>query len=163
MKNFTVKDLVTQVTISAIYVTLVLAFYFMSFEAIQFRIAEILLVLVFFNKKHTIGLVFGTFIANYIGAFGIVDAFYGAAATLIVCILLFSFKKYWIVSLLIFPALMNGLIISLEISIIYQIFNEYWINFLWIFLGEFIVLAVLGIPFKLTIDRLPHVKEIFTA
>lgn len=58
-RNFDLKDIVIQMTISAIYVVLVFVFYFMSFEAIQFRIAEILLVLVFFNKKHTIGIVFG--------------------------------------------------------------------------------------------------------
>src|SRR5690606_8943919 len=153
MKNFTVKDLVTQVTISAIYVTLVLAFYFMSFEAIQFRIAEILLVLVFFNKKHTIGLVFGTFIANWIGIFGIIDAIFGSIATLITCLLLIQFKKYWIPAIIIIPSLINGIIISLEIAVLYDLWNEYFINFFWIALGELTVLTVLGIPLKLFLDK----------
>ncbi len=152
-KFLSLKDIVLEVTIAAIYVVLVLAFYFMSFEVIQFRIAEILLVLVFFNKKHTIGLVFGTFLANWIGAFGIIDAFYGSFATLITCILLIMFKKHWYIALIIVPGLINGLVISFEISYLYQIFDQYWLNFLWIFIGEFAVVTLIGIPFKLSLEK----------
>ncbi len=152
-KDFSIRDLAIQVTIAAIYVVVVLAFYFMSFEVIQFRIAEILLVLVFFNKKHTIGLVVGTFIANWIGIFGIIDAIYGSIATLITCLLLIQFKKYWIPAIIIIPAVINGLIISLEIAVLYDLWHEFFVNFLWIGLGELTVLVVLGIPFKLLLDK----------
>src|SRR5690554_5700808 len=99
-KPFTLKDFGIEVTIAALYVVLVVAFYFMSFQAIQLRIAEILLVLVLFNKKHTIGIVFGTFIANWIGEFKIVDAFFGSFASLIVCLLLILLKKFWHIMLI---------------------------------------------------------------
>lgn len=152
-KDFSIRDLIIQVTIAAIYVVLVLAFYFMSFEVIQFRIAEILLVLVFFNKKHTIGLVLGTFIANWIGIFGIIDAIYGSIATLITCLLLIQFKKNWIPALILIPAIINGVIISLEIAVLYDLWHEFLVNFLWISLGELTVLTLLGIPFKLFLDK----------
>jgi len=161
-KGLDLKDIVIQMTISAIYVVLVFVFYFMSFEAIQFRIAEILLVLVFFNKKHTIGLVFGTFLANYFGAFGLIDALYGAFATLITCILLYTFRKQWLFALLLFPALINGLIISFEISFHFDTFQAYWFNFLTIALGELVVVALIGIPFKLTLDKTPILHEYLT-
>lgn len=152
-KFLSLKDIVLEVTIAAIYVVLVLAFYFMSFEVIQFRIAEVLLVLVFFNKKHTIGLVFGTFLANWIGAFGIIDAFYGSIATLLTCLSLILLKKYSKIALVLVPGLINGLIISFEISYLYHIFDQYWYNFIFIFLGEFVVLLVLGLPFKMTLEK----------
>lgn len=152
--KFTIKDLITEVTIAAIYVVLVLAFYFMSFEAIQFRIAEIMLVLVFFNKKHTIGIVTGTFIANWIGIFGIVDALFGASATLLVCIFLVIFKKHWIPALIIFPALFNGIIVSIEISLLAEVWDIFLANVLWISLGELVVMVILGIPFKLLIEKM---------
>ncbi|WP_025724772.1 QueT transporter family protein [Acholeplasma granularum] len=154
MKNsLTLRDLVIQVTIAAIYVVLVFVFYFMSFEAIQFRVAEILLVLVFFNKKHTIGIVFGTFLANYFGAFGLIDALYGSLATLITCILLYTFRKQWLLALLLIPGIINGFVISFEISYHFDTFNVYWFNFLTILLGELVVVALFGIPFKLSLDK----------
>ena len=154
MNKFTIKDLIVEVTIAAIYVVLVLAFYFMSFEAIQFRIAEILLVLVFFNKKHTIGLVTGTFIANWIGVFGIVDALFGASATLIVCLLLIIFQKYPKLSLAVIPALVNGIIVSLEICLLGESWTLFLPNLAWIALGEAVVMIILGIPFKSLIEKM---------
>ncbi|MBG0762096.1 QueT transporter family protein [Acholeplasma laidlawii] len=161
-KGLDLKDIVIQMTISAIYVVLVFVFYFMSFEAIQFRIAEILLVLVFFNKKHTIGLVFGTFLANYFGAFGLIDALYGSLATLLVCIFLYTFRKQWVLALLIFPALFNGLVIAFEISYHFDTFNVYWFNFGTIALGELIVVALLGIPFMLSLKKTDVLMEYLT-
>ena len=137
-------------------------FYFISFEAIQFRIAEILLVLVFFNKKHTIGLVFGTFLANYFGAFGLIDALYGSLATLLVCVFLYTFRKQWVLALLIFPALFNGLVISFEISYHFDTFSVYWFNFSTIAIGEFIVVLLLGIPFMMSLKKTDVLVEYLT-
>lgn len=161
-KGLDLRDIVIQMTIATIYVVLVFVFYFMSFEAIQFRVAEILLVLVFFNKKHTIGLVFGTFLANYFGAFGLIDALYGSLATLIVALLLYASKKYWLIALLMFPALINGLIISFQISFHFDTFQVFWINFLWIAFGEFVVVMLLGIPLKLAIDQNKLIQSYIT-
>lgn len=160
MNKITLKDITTEVLIAAIYVIFVFLFYFLSFEAIQFRIAEIMLILVFYNKKHLLGLITGTFIANWLGIFGIVDALFGTAATLIVLILLILFKKRWIISLILIPPLINGLIISLEIAIIYDLWNEYLINFSLIFLGEFLVLLLIGIPLKIFIDKSTDFKRL---
>lgn len=160
MNKITLKDITTEVLIATIYVIFVFLFYFLSFEAIQFRIAEIMLILVFYNKKHLLGLITGTFIANWLGVFGIVDALFGTAATLIVLILLILFKKRWIISLILIPPLINGLIISLEIAIIYDLWNEYLINFSLIFLGEFLVLLLIGIPLKLFIDKSTDFKRL---
>lgn len=160
MNKITLKDITTEVLIAAIYVIFVFLFYFLSFEAIQFRIAEIMLILVFYNKKHLLGLITGTFIANWLGVFGIVDALFGTAATLIVLILLILFKKRWIISLILIPPLINGLIISLEIAIIYDLWHEYLINFSLIFLGEFLVLLLIGIPLKLFIDKSTDFKRL---
>ena len=64
MNKMYLKDLIFQALIGAIYVVLVLVLIPISFGQVQFRIAEALLVLVFFNKKNMIGLLLGTFVAN---------------------------------------------------------------------------------------------------
>ncbi|MDY0115275.1 MAG: QueT transporter family protein, partial [Acholeplasmatales bacterium] len=60
--NFTIKDLIKQALIAAIYLVLVIIFWEFSFKEIQFRIAEILLILIFFDKKSIIGLTLGVII-----------------------------------------------------------------------------------------------------
>ena len=49
--NFTIKDLIKQALIAAIYLVLVIIFWEFSFKEIQFRIAEILLILIFLIKN----------------------------------------------------------------------------------------------------------------
>jgi len=154
MNKFTIKDLIVEVTIAAIYVCLVLAFYFMSFDAIQFRIAEALLVLVFLNKKHTIGIVTGTFLANWMGSIGIVDALFGSLATLIVCLLLMPFKRRPHIGLAIIPALINGVVVSFELALLYDLWDQFLINMGWVALGEAVVMIVIGIPLLMTIKKM---------
>ncbi|MFA5692570.1 MAG: QueT transporter family protein [Acholeplasmataceae bacterium] len=158
--KITLKELTTEVIIAAIYVILVFTFYFLSFEAIQFRIAEILLILVFYHKRHLLGLLIGTFIANYLGVFGIIDALFGTLATLITLGLLIVLKRQWLIALLIIPPLINGLVISFEISLIYSIWNEYFINFILVFLGEFLVMLLFAVPVKYFIDKSPYLLEL---
>ena len=64
LQNFTIKDLLRQAIIASLYVVLVLIFHFVSFDAIQFRVAELLLILVFFDKKSVVGLTIGVVISN---------------------------------------------------------------------------------------------------
>lgn len=158
MKNYVLKDFLLQSMIAAIYVVLVFVFQFLSFETVQFRIAEVLLILVFFNKKHAIGLTLGTFVANYLmSPYGIVDALFGTLATVIALILMIIISKPKLLSLL-FPALSNAVVIGLMISIMNQI--PFLPIAMWVFLGEAAVMLVLGYPLYIYLNDNQHFKEI---
>lgn len=157
MKNFALKDFIMQSMIAAIYVVLVFIFQFLSFETIQFRIAEFLLILVFFDKKNIVGLLIGTFLANYLmSPYGLIDALFGSLASLLALSLMIIFNKFKFLSL-IFPALSNALVIGLMISVINQI--PFVPIALWIFLGEAVVMGVVGYPIYLYLNKNKHFKE----
>ena len=101
MKKFTTKDLALSSIIGALYVALVFAFFFISFSDIQFRIAEVLLILVIFNPKLAFGIIVGTFVANTFapGSFGIIDGAFGTLATMVGLIGLIAFRKKPIIGL----------------------------------------------------------------
>lgn len=162
MNQIRIKDLAQQVIVAAMYVILVFAFHYLSFGAIQFRIAEVLLILILFKPKYIFGLLVGTFIANLFSPLGILDASVGTLASFLAVIFMILFKKLWALAL-IFPALFNGLIIPILIIQVelnpgmplLDMFRSglYWANFGWVFLGEFVVLYLLGIPLYLTLKK----------
>ncbi len=157
--KFTIKDIAMQSTIASLYVVLVLALPMISFDQIQARIAEALLVLIFFSNKHMIGLVIGTLIANLIGSPMPLDWILGTLATAVALLLMMLFKKAWVLSTLLIPALINGLIIGVLLSISYTGWDVYFLNLVWVAAGELLILAVLGIPLKIALDHQPVLKE----
>lgn len=162
MNNLNVKDIALNAIFGASYVALVFVFQFLSFDLIQFRIAEVLLVFLLFNKRLTPGLILGTLVANIaFSPFGIVDALVGTLATIVAVVLMILFKKRPLISL-IMPALSNGLIVGLMIYI--MSFSEtnipFIVSFLWVFLGEAVVMYVIGYPVYLYINRNKNIKEL---
>jgi len=148
-----------QAMLATVYVVLVYAFQFLSFEKVQFRIAELLLIFVFFDKKSIIGLTIGTFVANWLlSPFGIIDALVGSFATLVGLILMILFSKHKLISL-IFPAISNALIIGLMISILDQI--PFIPIALWVFIGEVTVIYLLGYPVYRVLKDHPFFTETF--
>lgn len=158
MKALTLKDFIMQSMIAALYVVLVYTFQFLSFEMVQFRIAECLLILVYFNKKHAIGLTFGTFLANYfLSPYGLIDAVFGTLATILALLLMMAFQKPKIISLL-FPALTNGVIIGVLIAVTTGL--PLFMTVPWIFGGEAVVTLFLGYPLYYMLERNTDFKEL---
>ena len=71
MKN--IKDLVLYASVAAIYIVLTMLLGGLSFGPIQFRIAEALVLLCFFNKKYFYPLTLACLISNFMSPFGIYD------------------------------------------------------------------------------------------
>ena len=141
-KSNVIKSICYNAIVCALYVALVYLFYFMSYEAVQFRIAEILIFLVLINKKYTIGITMGCFIANLLGPFGIIDAVVGGAATLLSCILIVLCKKAWL-GVIFIPV--SNILVGIEIALIDHLtFTPAVITTLWVMLGE-VVVAALGL------------------
>lgn len=159
MNKRLILNFTQQAMLATVYVVLVYAFQFLSFEKIQFRIAELLLIFVFFDKKSIIGLSIGTFIANWLfSPFGILDAAVGTLATVIGLSLMIMFSKHKLIAL-IFPVLANAIIIGLMISILDQI--PFIPIAIWIMIGEAAVIYVLGYPVYHVLKDHPFFIETF--
>ena len=139
--KISVMDLTKQGLVAAIYVTLCLAFAPLAYGHFQFRFAELLMVLPFFNKKYIFGLTIGCLIANIASPFGIWDIVFGTLATFIACALIIRFKSKLLVAPI--AAIANGLIIG---ALIFFVGNDdnlaLWYLMGTVCFGEFVVVAI---------------------
>jgi uncharacterized membrane protein len=137
--------------IAALYVALTLLQNFLlpgsTSMAIQFRAAEALCVLALFTPAAIDGLVIGCLLFNltYAGALPL-DPVLGTAATLGATLTMWLYrgitvKGYPLLSLMM-PALWNALLVGLELTI--YIGGSFWINALYVAIGEGAVLLTLG-------------------
>ena len=130
-----VKDITKQAVVAAIYVICCVALAPISFTVIQFRMSEALMFLPFYNKKYTIGLTIGCFIANCFSPLGIFDMIFGTLSTLIACLLITKLKNKWLIAPV--AAVVMAAIIPFEL---YYVLNEpFWFSVLTIFISEIIV------------------------
>ncbi|QWB95278.1 QueT transporter family protein [Mycoplasmatota bacterium] len=150
MNNLALKDLIFQALIGASYVVITIIFYGYSYGEIQFRISEALLILIFFNKKNAVGLIIGTFIANFVGDIGIIDAIFGTIATSIAIYLMLLLKKMKPLALLI-PVIINGLYVGLLLQVLYDL--PLWLTVGQVSLGEAAVLYIIGLPLYYALNR----------
>ena len=132
------SDIAANSLIAAIYVVLTLITYPISFLGLQFRFAEILVLLCFFRKDYAIGLVLGCAIANIPSAIGIVDVGFGSLATLIACIGIMFSPRLAIACL--FPIVSNAFIVGFEL---WKFLGEpFWMSTGLVALGETVVMVV---------------------
>jgi uncharacterized membrane protein len=132
----------------------------MSFGPIQFRIAEVLLLLIIYNKKFSLGILVGTFISNILlSPIGIIDALIGTFASVIVIFLMTIVKNKYISFS--FAGIVNGLVISYLLLFTEIItIDLYILTALEIFFGETVVMYSLGIPLTLVIDKNNYLKNL---
>jgi len=153
MKNFDIKFMIKTAIIAAIYVVLTWVLSPISYGAIQFRISEILVLLVVFNPKYSLALILGCFIANTTSSLGWYDMVFGTLATIIAIIPMCFVKKLPIAA--IFPVISNALIVSFELGLAFDMFQPavFWFNVLTIAIGEAVVLYLLGIPIMISLSK----------
>ena len=146
MQNLDIKFIIKSAIIAAIYVVLTWVLSPISYGAIQFRISEILVLLVVFNPKYSLALILGCLIANTTSSLGWYDMVFGTLATIIAIIPMCFVKKLPIAA--IFPVISNALIVSFELGLAFDMFqpSAFWFNVLTIAIGEAVVLYLLGIP-----------------
>lgn len=150
MNNKT-KFLVRTAIVASLYVVITMAFYFLSYEAIQFRISEVMALLAFIDPLYIPGLVLGCFMANLLGPFGIVDAIFGSIASLVSVFMIYRTRKLFgnnLKSLIIaslWPAIFS-FIIAFEITVIFGAPESFWFWTLMVAIGEFVVVTIAGVP-----------------
>ena len=115
--------------------------------AIQFRVSEALCILAFFTPAAIPGLSVGCMLFNltYAGALPL-DFLVGTLATLLATLLMYLLRrvtwKGWPLLGLLMPALTNAFLVGWELSA--YIGGGFWLNALYVAIGEAAVLLVLG-------------------
>ena len=129
--------------IAALYVALTLIFQPISFSSVQFRIAEALTIMPLFTPAAIPGLFIGCLVANFLGGAVIIDIIFGSIATLIGAVFGYFLKKNrWLVPI---PAIVsNMLIIPLVLKYGYEVDVPYFIQMLYIAVGEICGCYILG-------------------
>ncbi len=137
--------------------------------AVQFRVAEVLCVLAIYTPAAIPGLTIGCIIANIssvTAGLGFYDMIFGSLASLLAALAMYGlrnvrFKNIPFLALLM-PAIFNGVIVGLEISIFFTDTGFSFVSFLitggCVALGELVVLMVLGIPACLLLNK--HGKKL---
>lgn len=162
MFHFTLKDWIRQAFIGALYVVLVLVFAPISYLEIQFRIAELLLIIVLFDKKAIVGITAGTFIANLFTPASPMlpyDLTLGVLATVLSLIALRTIKIKYLAFLA--PAIFNGLLVGLSLYLALDL--PLILSMISVFIGEFVVTYVFGLPLYKVLDKHTGFKSLFEA
>lgn len=158
------RFMVRTALVAALYVVFTLAFYFLSYGAIQFRVSEIMVLLAFFEPLYMPGLILGCFVANLIGPYGVVDAIFGSLASLFALTMIIvtrrvmgkSLKALIVASL--WPAV-SSLIIAFEITVIFGAPESFAFWVAMVAIGEFVVVSLCGVPVTAWILKNPTVEE----
>ncbi len=161
MNRLTLKHYVTQAMVATIYVALVQLFHFASFGLIQFRIAEILMIFVLFDKKFIWGVTLGCFLANLIGGGLWFDVVFGTFATWLAAWLMVKTKRVLMIALL-WPSIINGLIVGAFLTYGYLL-GPLYVTVPSVFIGEWAVLYLLGWPLYLILKRNAGFMEFIVA
>lgn len=154
--NTKTKILTTNAIIAATYAILTINLAPISYGALQLRLSEVMTLLALFNPTYIWGLILGCFVANLYSPFGMVDIVFGTLATALAVISMTKIKNIYLSSLM--PTIFNGLIIGVVIW--YTTNAPLLETILYIAIGEFIVVSIIGIPvYKLIAKRLVFDKE----
>ena len=157
-KSNSVHSLAINAFVAAAYAALTVALGFMSYNGIQFRVAEALCVLPFFFPGTVWGLFIGRVISNLMSPAGLLDIVFGSLATLGCCLAIRALgkgknHKSWprCIAACAMPVIFNAVIVGAVLAFTiaepgmafgtaYAIFGAQ-VGF-----GELVVMAVLGLP-----------------
>ncbi len=134
------KMAVTGLTAAA-YMAATLLIAPLGFDALQLRLSEVMVLLVFIDPIYAPGLILGCALANCFSPLGLIDVFFGTIATAFAVLMIKRSKSLFAATL--FPTL-SGLIIAIGLTISYH--TPYWLNASLIMISEFIVVTVIGYP-----------------
>lgn len=144
-----VRKIVRIAIVSALYVALTVINPF-SFNYIQLRLSECLMILCLFKKEYIISLFIGTIISNLFSPLGVIDVLIGGLATLISGILMYKLKHK--ILALLSPCVINAIFVSLELYIL-KLQPLFILSFVFIFISEAIVIFIIGLPITGLIKR----------
>lgn len=134
--------------VAALYIVLTVLIYPLSFNEIQVRFSEVLLLLCFFDKKYGIGIVVGCAVSNLFSPIPL-DVLFGTVQT-IVAVVLIGYLRPLILSLIL--TILSMVIVGLEIAVISS-FDMWWLITIQVMAGEAIVLLGIVYPLSVLLKR----------
>ena len=147
-----VQDLTRLALVTAIYAVLTVVTSELSYNGIQYRLSEVLVLLCFYRKDYAPALILGCFISNLFSPLGVIDWIVGPIATAIAVVPLYYMRNIYLAALL--PIVSNGIIVGIELTVVFG--ASVWFNMLTVALGELVVVGILGVViFKLIFDKNP--------
>jgi len=153
--NKTINHLAMGGIVAAVYAALTIALP-LQYGAVQFRAAEILTLLCFYNRKFIPALILGCFVANLPSELGWIDWVCGTAATAIAVIAMPMVRSIWIAA--IFPVLTNAAIVGLMVAHLFAMPLPVSMGF--VALGQFVVIIVIGVPlFKFGLEKNKRIMQ----
>ena len=151
------RTMARQGIIAAVYVIFTLSGFGFSYGPVQFRYAEVMTWLAFFDPKNVIGLTLGCLVANIWSPFGAIDMIVGTLGTLLSTLLMAKVSSKWIASL--FPAAFSFLY-SGEAWFLGEITGDLFpLVTAQIMLSQFIITAIIGLPLWTFLWRNKLVRE----
>ena len=166
--NKKTKQLVHASLMAALYVALTYLQNFLlpgsASMAIQFRVSEALCVLAFFTPAAIPGLTVGCLLFNLSNAALPLDTLVGSAATFLAVGGMYLTRKVTVkgypVAGMLLPAVFNGLLVGWELAVCMG--GGFWLNALYVALGEIGVLLSLGTVLYYAIKRRGLDRTVFT-
>ena len=159
--NSLTNKIIKSALIAGLYALLTFILQPISYGPVQFRLSEMLILIVFINSNYIVGLTVGCLISNFFGGFGLLDMIFGTLATFLslVCISLTAKKINGLKGLIIaslWPTIINGLIIGIMLNHVANV--PLFLTIGQVAIGEFVVLTIIGIPiFRKVLPRLKKV------
>lgn len=158
-----VKFIATSAIIAALYLAVTMLVAPISFGQVQFRIAEIFNHLIAFNPRYMLGVVLGVFISNFLfSSVGPIDMIFGVGHTILtlgIFILICKYvKNIWarlIINTFLFTFTM--FIIAFQLNLVLQF--PFWETWLFVAIGEFVVLAI-GAPIMYFLNKRLNFKNL---
>lgn len=155
--NSKIKDIVRISIIASMYIVFTIINPF-SYNAIQFRISEILMILCFFRKDYSIGLILGCFISNLFSEIMLYDIIFGTLATVLACICMMFSKNIYVS--VIYPIIFNAIIVGFELYLAFQ--SPFLLNALYVFIGEATVM-IIGVLVFSRLRKNSHFMQLINA
>ena len=149
MQNNKAKFITQPAIVAALYVALTLALSFISYGPIQFRVAEILVLLVFIEKKYFLGLALGCAISNAFSPLGIIDVIVGTSATVVALLFIILIRKFLgdnkkaLIIASLGPVISNAIFVGIELTVLFKEL-PFIVNAAYVALGEFVVVTIVG-------------------
>ena len=148
----TTQFLVKAAVIGTLYALLTLVLSPFSYGVMQVRFSEALTVLALYTPAAIPGLTVGCFLANFIGANGIVDALIGSLATLIGTGGMYLCRRQKLAAPMV-NVLSNAVMIGWMLWKWFAVPFRLPICMLWVGLGEALSCYVLGVPLMRLLDK----------
>ncbi len=148
MKNNNVQFLTRTALIAAAYAALTYLFAWMSFDQLQFRVSEILVLFAFIEPKYGLGLVLGCILANIASPLGVIDIVVGSFATFLAIMFIvrirkiLGYNKKALIIASLGPVISNALLVGIELTYLFN--TPFMLNAFYVAVGEFVVVTVVG-------------------